>query len=399
MTTLDEVQPILQPILELYLDLHRHPELSGQESRTASRFGFALERAGCAVTGGIGGHGVVGLLRNGDGPVVLLRAELDALPVQEQTGRPFANPGPVMHACGHDMHLAALCGVASLLHQSRDRWSGTVIAVGQPAEETLSGAAAMLADGLYHRFGRPDFALAQHIGPFPAGWVAHMTGTVTAGSVELTVTVPGRGGNAGQPDAALNPIPVAARIVSRLVERFPGRPYGPSQVYLTIGAIQAGERANVIADHATLRLTLRSHDLSALRVAESSVARVATVVCADASVVVTARSPVGINDPDVATRVRAAHESMFGPNRVLFIPPSLSTEDFPLFAVPTAYWSVGSVAARVWARAPGTTLDEKLTSVPVNHSPLFAPDPAPTLRTATAALLAGARSLLKESSP
>jgi amidohydrolase len=399
MSVFEEVEPVLLPMLELYLDLHRHPELSGQEVRTASRVGSALERAGFAVTGGVGGHGVVGVLRNGDGPVVLLRAELDALPVREQTGRPYANPGPVMHACGHDLHLAALCGVASLLDRSRDGWRGTVIAVGQPAEETLSGAAAMLADGLYARFGPPDLALAQHIGPFPAGWVAHMASTVTAGSVELAVTVPGRAGNAGQPDAAVNPIPIAARIVARLVERFPGRPYGPSQVYLTIGAIQAGERANVIADHAILRLTLRSHDPSALRVAASSVMRVVAVVCATASVVVTAQSPVGINDPGVAPRVRAAHESLFGRNRVLLIPPSLSTEDFPLFAVPTAYWSVGSVAPRVWAQAPGTTLDEKLTSIPVNHSPLFAPDPAPTLRTAMAALLAGARSQLKETQP
>jgi hippurate hydrolase len=407
MTATDNVQQVLQPMLELYLDLHLHPELSGREERTAAKVGAALGKAGFVVTGGVGGHGVVGRLHNGDGPVVLLRAELDALPIRERTGRRYASPDSVMHACGHDLHLAALCAVAELLGRTRERWRGTVIAVGQPAEETLSGASAMLADGLYTRWGRPDAALAQHAGPFPAGWVAHAPGPVTAGSVELAVTVPGRGGNAGQPDAAFNPIPVLAAIVTRLVDRFPGRPYHPQQVFLTVGAVRAGERSNIVPDNAILRLTLRSLDPAALHTAQDTVSAVVRETCAAAGcpagpeVTATARSPVGVNDPRVAARIRAAHEAEFGAARVLSIPPSLSTEDFPHFArpdagpaVPTAYWSVGSVATPVWASAPGTTIAEKLATVPVNHSPFFAPDPVPTLRTATVALLAGARSLL-----
>ena len=348
-------------MLGLYLDLHRDPELSGQEERTAARVGAALERAGFAVTSRVGGHGVVGRLRNCDGPVVLLRAELDALPVRERTGLPYASTGPAMHACGHDLHLAALCGAATALARSRDRWRGTVLAVGQPAEETLTGAAAMLADGLYTRWGRPDAALAQHLGPFPAGWVAHAAGTVTAGSVWLAVTVFGRGGHAGLPGSASNPIPVAAAIVTRLVGLFPPDPSTSDGVVLTIGAVRAGERANVVADRATLQLTLRCLDPAALDRAVATVDATVREVCAAAGspaepeVVVTTRSAPGINEPRTADRVRAAHVRTFGAARVLPAPPSMATEDFPLFGagstVPTVYWGVGSVSAAAWTRA------------------------------------------------
>jgi amidohydrolase len=400
-------------ILELYLDLHRYPELSGLEERTAGRVGSTLERAGFAVTPRVGGHGVVGRLSNGEGPVVLLRAELDALPVPERTGLAYASTTPVMHACGHDLHLAALCGAAEVLSQSRDQWRGTVIAVGQPAEETLTGAAAMLADGLYTRWGRPDAALAQHVGPFPAGLVAHTESAFTAGSIELEVQVFGRGGNPGQPDAAFNPIPVAAAIVTRLTELFPGRPHAPELVLLTIGAIRAGVRANIVPDRATLLITLRSLDPGALGRAAFTVQTVVAEVGSAAGgprapeVGVTARSSPGVNDAGTAGRVRAAHERTFGTGRVLSIPPSWSTEDFPLFGaagsgpgragpVPIAYWSVGSVSATAWGRAPGTSIVDKLAAVPVNHSSQFAPDPVPTLRTATAALVAGARAVLSD---
>ncbi|WP_203993717.1 amidohydrolase [Virgisporangium aurantiacum] len=391
-------------MLELYVDLHRHPELSGAEERTAARVGGALDRAGFAVTSRVGGHGVVGRLRNGDGPVVLLRAELDALPVRERTGLPYASTGPAMHACGHDLHLAALCGAAEALSRSRDRWRGTVVAVGQPAEETLTGAAAMLADGLYTRWGRPDAALAQHLGPFPAGWVAHARDTVTAGSAWLAVTVFGRGGHAGLPGAVSNPIPVAAAIVTRLGELFPAEPSTSDGVVLTIGAVRAGDRANVVADRATIRLTVRSLDSAALDRAVATVDAAVREICAAAGspaepeIVVTTRSAPGVNEPLAAERVRAAHVATFGAARVLPVPPSMATEDFPLFGadatVPTVYWAVGSVSAAAWTRAPGADFVEKLRSVPVNHSPEFAPDPVPTLRTATTAMLAGARALL-----
>jgi hippurate hydrolase len=407
----------LRPTLALYVDLHRHPELSGQEERTAGKVGAALAGSGFAVTHRVGGHGVVGALHNGEGPVVSLRAELDALPVRERTGLPYASAAiavgpdgdrqPVMHACGHDMHLAALCAAAAVLSRARDRWRGTVIAVGQPAEETLTGAAAMLSDGLYTRWSRPDAVLAQHIGPFPVGWVAHSPGPATAGSRALKVRVSGRGGHAGFPDAALNPIPVAAAIVTHLTDLFPARRYTKDGVFLTVGAIHAGARENVIADQATLLLTVRSLASDALdravAVIGEEVTRIGSAAgCATApEITVTSGAPPGHNDPRTARNVREAHVAAFGATRVLTIPPSTATDDFALYGagsgaepVPTAYWAVGSVSTSDWERAAGTGIAEKLAALPVNHSPRFAPDPVHTLRASTVALVAAAWSRL-----
>ncbi|WP_435599907.1 M20/M25/M40 family metallo-hydrolase, partial [Streptomyces sp. C10-9-1] len=187
--------PVLRPALDLYLEVHARPELSGREAATADRFARRLADAGCTVTQGVGGHGVVGVLRNGAGPRVWLRAELDALPVRERTGLPYAARGEAMHACGHDLHLAAAAGAADLLARLRDRWRGTLLVVGQPAEETLAGAEAMLRDGLYERFGRPGAVLAQHAAPLPSGTVAHGTGgtPMAAAAAVLDVVVHGRG--------------------------------------------------------------------------------------------------------------------------------------------------------------------------------------------------------------
>jgi amidohydrolase len=407
----------LRPALDLYLDLHRHPELSGQEERTARQVGTALAGSGFEVTHGVGGHGVVASLSNGDGPVVWLRAELDALPIRERTGLPYASTAvavgpdgdrrPVMHACGHDMHLAALCATAEVLARARDRWRGTVIAVGQPAEETLTGAAAMLSDGLYTRWRRPDAVLAQHIGPLLAGLVAHSPGVATAASRALEITVSGRGGHAGYPQAALNPIPVAAAIVTRLTELFPARRSTTDEVVLTVGAIHAGARENVIADRATLLLTLRGFAGDALDRAVATIAAEVTRIGSAAGcpappeVTVTSAAPAGYNDPRTAQTVWWAHVATFGPAGVLAVPPSTATDDFALYRVgpggepvPTAFWAVGSVPRAAWERAAGTSVAEKVTDLPFNHSPRFAPDPVLTLRTATAALVAAAGSVL-----
>lgn len=194
---------VLGSAAEFYADVHRHPELSGAERRTAGRFARWLSGAGYDVTPGVGGHGVVGVLRNGPGPVVLVRAELDALPLREETGLPYAStvgdPAPAMHACGHDAHLACAAGAATVLAGAADRWRGTLVVVGQPAEETLTGAAAMLADGLYERFPAPGVVLAQHTVPLPAGMVAHGDGPLLAASRTVEIVVHGRGGHAGRP--------------------------------------------------------------------------------------------------------------------------------------------------------------------------------------------------------
>ena len=402
---------------EFYLDLHRHPELSGREERTAARFAGRLAAAGYRVETGIGGHGVAGVLCNGPGPVVLLRAELDALPVEERTGLPYASTVrgrsadgrevPVMHACGHDVHLACAAGAATVLAGGAERWRGTVLVVGQPAEETLEGARSMLADGLYRRFEPPSVVLAQHTAPLPAGMVAHGAGPVTAGSATLEVVIHGRGGHAAAPHLAVDPVLAAASVVLRL-QSVVSQETGPAeQVVLTVGSLRAGGPANVIPDHATLGVTVRAFSEQAL---ERVVAAVRRIVRAEAeasrcprepTVEVTSRSVPNIPDPALTATVRAAHEAEFGPQRVAGWPPATATDDFPLFGpagaglhgvtgIRTAYWMLGMVGPEQWAAAPGTTAAQKLAALPPNHSPEFRPNVGLTLRTGVAALATAA---------
>jgi amidohydrolase len=411
-TVLRGLDALLPPVEALYRDLHRFPELAGQEAQTARRLAEWLRRAGCEVSTGIGGHGVVGVLRNGAGPTVLLRAELDALAVRERTGLEYASTvtangpdgSPVMHACGHDAHLACLAATAALLDAGRAAWGGTVLFVGQPAEETLAGAAAMVADGLYERYGRPDVALAQHVTPTPAGTVGHGAGALMAGSATLEVTIPGRGGHGAAPDLTIDPVVIAAAAVLRLqtVVSRQTNPFEPA--VLTVGSLHAGGPANAVADRATLGVSLRGFTASRLDAMVDDVRRIVRAECAAAGcptepdVAVTARAPVNVNDVERAARVRDGHRAVLGPARVLDMPPSMASEDFPAFGlsgtVPTVYWYVGSVAAQRWRSAPGGTPQGKLRSLPANHSPEFAPDPSPTLRTGTAALVAAALSQL-----
>ena len=398
------VGPIMTGLLELYLDLHLHPELSGAERRTAALLADRLDRTGYTVTTGIGGHGVLGVLRNGPGPAVLLRTELDALPVLERTALPYASAQDgAMHACGHDAHIACAAGAATLLADSAEQWQGTVIVVGQPAEEELSGAAAMLADGLYERSGRPDVILAQHLTPLPAGLVAHAAAAVTAASLTMELRIHGRGGHGGLPHLAANPIPVAAAIIADL-ETIPTR----QPAIVTVGVINAGSRANIIPDQATLGISLRAATQEALDRAAAEVSRIAEARCAEAGfprspeVVRLAESPAGTNDPVAAGIVRTAHERAFGAGRIATLPPSMATDDFPLFAtpdggepIPSVYWMLGSTGHSRWAAAPGSTAIEKVQGVPANHSAEFAPDPIPTLRTGTAAMTAAVLGFLR----
>ncbi|WP_058043690.1 amidohydrolase [Streptomyces roseifaciens] len=403
---------LLEAVTTLYLDLHAHPELSGEESRTAACFADWLTRAGYRVTSGVGGHGVVALLENGEGPLVVVRAELDALPVQERTGLPYASrvnvPVPVMHACGHDLHLAAAAGAASVLAGELGLWRGTVMVVGQPAEETLSGAQAMLDDGLHDRFGRPDAVLAQHAAPLPAGMVAHGAGPMTAGSVSLDVVVHGRGGHAATPHLAVDPVVTAAAVVLRLQTVVAAETAPAEQVVLTVGRLQAGTRGNIIPDRAELGLTVRGFSDAALDRVVTAVHRIVRAEC-DASgcpvppeISVASRSPVNHPDPQLTAAVRDAHAAAFGEARVTGWPPSMATEDFPLLApdgVPTVYWMLGTAGPRQWAAAPGTTAAEKLAALPPNHSPLFAPSPRLALPTGITAMVTAARAALGRHSP
>ncbi|MCX5157575.1 amidohydrolase [Streptomyces sp. NPDC060334] len=403
---------LLRPLTVFYLDLHRHPELSGEERRTAGRFADRLEAAGYRTVRGIGGHGVAGVLRRGEGPVVLLRAELDALPVRETTGLAYASEGEVAHACGHDLHLAAAAGAAELLARADPgAWRGTLVVVGQPAEETLEGARAMLADGLYERVGVPDVALAQHAAPLPAGMVAHGYGPMTAGSVTFRVVVHGRGGHAGAPHLTVDPVVTAAHVVTRL-QTVVAREAAPSeQVAVTVGSLRAGERANVVPDRAELGITVRAAGDAALARAAGAVERIVRAECAasgcprDPEIERVSTSPVTHPDPATTAAVRGVHAAEFGAERVAMWPPTLATEDFGLFGdagrewhgasgVRLAYWMFGVVGPGAWAAAPGADAAAKLAALPANHAADFAPDVRTALPAGVRALTAAALSCL-----
>ncbi|MEV7022454.1 amidohydrolase [Kitasatospora sp. NPDC093558] len=401
-TGVGDLGDVLPGARSLYEALHAAPEPSGQEEATARLFAARLRETGCEVTTGIGGHGVVALLSNGPGPVVALRAELDALPVTETTGLPYASRTPgVMHACGHDAHLACAAGTAAWLAAHRDRWAGTLMVIGQPAEETLSGARALLDDGLYDRFPRPDAVLAQHVAPLPCGVVAHGPGALTSATALVNVVIPGRGGHGATPHLTVDPVVTAAAVVQRLqtVVSRENNPFEP--LVLTVGTLHAGTAANVVPDRAELGISIRCYGDGQLDRAVAAVRRIVRAECEAAGcpeepvVRVGPTAPVTFNDPAAAARVRAAHTRLFGERRVLSTPPMLASEDFGRFAadgVPTVYWFLGSVAVDDWRAAPGRTPQEKTAALPANHAPDFAPAPEATLRNgvlaATSAVLA-----------
>jgi len=397
----------VKEVVAFYLAVHREPEVAGEEVRTAGRFAEWLRGAGYEVAGGVGGHGVVGVLRNGTGPTVWVRAELDALPVAEETGLAYASAVPgVMHACGHDAHLACAAGAAAELARRAADWRGTLVVVGQPAEETLTGAAAMLADGLYERFPAPDVVLAQHTAPLPAGMVAHAEGPLLAASATVEIVLHGRGGHASAPHLAVDPVVTAAALVLRL-QTVVSRETGPGEpLVLTVGALHAGGAGNVIPDTAVMEVTLRAFAPATLDRALVAVARIARAEAAasgaerEPEIREVSRSQATVNDPAAAAAVRAAHERAFGPDRVTRWQPSLSTEDFPLLGpagehlhgvpgVRGAYWMLGSVGPRDWAAA-GSTAAERLSALPPNHSPRFHPHVPLTLSTGITAMVTAA---------
>ncbi|WP_121187548.1 amidohydrolase [Nocardiopsis sp. Huas11] len=415
MRLLDEIFPLVEGF---YVDLHKNPELSHSEHRTASGVAEWLTRTGYEVHKGVGGTGVVGVLRNGPGPTVMLRADMDALPVEERTGLPYASTAhatddegkevPVMHACGHDAHTACLVGAADLLSETRSEWAGTVMVVAQPAEETLDGAQAMLDDGLYERFGRPDVILGQHLGPQPAGLISHRAGVILGAADSYRVRIFGEGGHASQPHTTIDPVLVAAHIVTRL-QGVVSREISPSEMaVLTVGRIHAGTKANIIPDEAYLEVNTRALNDNVARQLESAIER---IVRAEAAASGATREPeierfegagITVNDPTSTAEVAAAHHAYFGDDYVIHLPdPFPGTEDFSCFGLPAdpqpipyVFWFVGATPHDVWEAAPGDTPYEKMGNVPSNHSPFFAPSREPTLRAGLAAITVAALSYL-----
>jgi hippurate hydrolase len=391
---------------DFYRDLHRHPELSLEEHRTAGKLAERLRRAGYDTADGIGGTGVAAVLRNGDGPTVLLRADLDALPVHEETGLPYASETPgLMHACGHDLHVTWLAGAAEALSAGRDTWSGTLLLVGQPAEETGLGAARMVADGLYERFPRPDVLLGQHAVPGPAGLYGHTPGLILSASTDIDIVVPGVGGHGSRPETAVDPVVTACFLVTRLQTVVSREVAAGEPAVLTVGRIEAGTRPNIIPAEARISLNLRTQSEQVRDRMIAAVRRIAAGECAAAGcprepeVTVGASFPVTVNDAETDQRVAAVHRDVFGSATVLDPGPAMASEDFPHLApggLPYAYWFVTVTPPEVWDAAAGEGLGERLAAVPNNHSPHFAPDLS-TLVPGVRTLVSGALAMLGRS--
>lgn len=387
---------------DLYLDLHRHPELGFHETRTAGIAAARLRAAGYDVTEGIGRTGVVGVLQNGDGPTVLLRADMDALPVHESTGLDYASSTEgVMHACGHDVHVASLIGAAERLAQTRDEWTGTVIALFQPAEENGDGARAMIEDGLYTKVPIPDVVLGQHVGPAPAGLVGAHPGAAFAGANSIDITLFGRGGHGSRPETTIDPIVLAAAIVLRL-QTIVAREVAPQETaVLTIGRISAGTKNNIIPDTAHLGLTVRAFSepvrARILEAIERIVRAEASASGASEPRIHYAESfPVLVNDTTGTDLTNAAFRAAFGDASVIDPGEVSGSEDVGLLATaagaPLVYWILGGAdPASYLAAAAAGTLDR---DVPSNHSPRFAPVIQPTLTRGVEALVTAARSWL-----
>src|SRR6478752_830503 len=337
---------VLLPDLEaLYKDVHAHPELAMQETRTAGLAADRLRAAGYEVTTGVGGTGVVGLLANGDGPTVMLRADMDALPVKEATGLPYAstatatdpagNEVPVMHACGHDMHVTWLAGVTALLAAARDTWRGTLLAVFQPAEETAQGAQAMIDDGLFEHFPKPEVILGQHVMPAPAGDIGYRAGTTQAAADSLEVRLFGRGAHGSMPESSVDPVVMAAATVLRLQTIVSREIAAREAAVVTIGALQAGTKDNVIPDEALLKLNVRTFDEQVRTRVLDSIRRIVEAEAAASAaprppeITMTDHYPLTVNDPDRTARVASALDAHFGTVAVreLSVPISAS-EDF-----------------------------------------------------------------------
>ncbi|PWD51322.1 amidohydrolase [Serinibacter arcticus] len=393
---------VSQSPAELYRDLHRHPELAFQETRTAGIAAERLRSAGYDVVTGIGRTGVVGVLHNGDGPTVLLRADMDALPVREDTGLDYASEvDGVMHACGHDVHVACLVGAADRLVETRQEWSGTVVALFQPAEEGGGGAQAMIDDGLYEKVPVPDVVLGQHVGPAPAGAVGVHPGSAFAGANSLDVTLVGRGGHGSRPETTIDPVVLAAAVVLRL-QTIVAREVAPQETaVVTVGRLHAGTTNNVIPDSATLGLTVRAFTeevrVRILDAIERIVRAEAAASGAPAPLIEHVESfPVLVNDVPGAERIEAAFRAAFGDAAVLDPGQVSGSEDVGLLATaagaPLVYWILGGADTPSYlAAAAAGTLDR---DVPSNHSPHFAPVIEPTLTRGVEALVTAARAWL-----
>jgi amidohydrolase len=407
-----EVEAIYPDARALYLDIHQNPELSSHETQTAAKLAGRLRDLGYTVTEHVGGTGVVAILKNGVGPTVMLRSELDALPVEEKTGLTYASKVRtkddagrdvgVMHACGHDVHMASLFGTAGIIARSKDSWHGTLVLIGQPAEETISGAKRMIEDGLMTRFPKPDVALALHVGNnLPAGKIGLGPGYRFSNADSLRITIYGKGGHGSMPNSTIDPIVIAARTVVAL-QTIVAREVKPGEVaVVTIGYIQGGTKNNIIPDQVELGLTVRSYKPE---VRKQVLAAIERITKAEATAAGAPREPkiehyeatdAVYNDPALSQRLEGVLESTLGKDNVVIEEPGMASEDFSFLTaqgVPSFYFSLGGANPAKYAEAKAAG-----TNLPSTHSSLFAPDLDPSLHTGIEAEVAVLRNLLNGS--
>jgi len=409
-SVLANLSTLLPDLESVYKDIHSHPELSMQENRTAGIAADRLRAAGCDVTTGVGKTGVVGVLRNGDGPTIMLRADMDALPVREATDLPYASNistdqdgkcVPVMHACGHDMHVTWLIGAAALLAQSRNAWRGTLMPLFQPAEETGVGAQAMIDDGLFKRYQKPSAILGQHVMVGSSGVVSTRSGVITSAGDSLQIRMFGRGAHGSMPQSGIDPVVMAAATVLRL-QTIVSREVAPTDaVVVTVGSLQAGTKENVIPDEAVIKLNVRTFDED---VRKRVLAAIERIVNAEAEASRAPKKPEITpldryafvkNDPEATKRTVDAFRSYFPADRVKDTQPTTASEDFGSFGtewqVPSVFWFVGGTDPETYAKAKksGTIAD-----LPTNHNPRFAPVIHPTLEAGVETLVVAAHAWL-----
>ncbi len=405
---LDKMLPELEA---LYKDIHAHPELSMQETRTAGIAADHLRASGFEVTTEVGKTGVVGMLRNGDGPTVMLRADMDALPIKEATGLPYASSVtatgpdgrgvPVAHSCGHDMHVACLIGASSLFTRSPHSWQGTLMAVFQPGEETAQGAQAMIDDSLFKRFPKPDVILGQHVMSLPSGRLDWRTGVVTSSADSLQIRMFGRGAHGSMPEASIDPVIMAASTVMRL-QTIVSREVGPTDsAVVTIGVLQAGTKENVIPDDAIIKLNVRTFDKGIRKHVLAAIERIVNAEAAAAGapkppeITPLDRYSLVTNDVDATEKVVDAFRQNFPDGSVEQTKPTMASEDFGCFGAewhaPAVYWFFGGDDPEVYDKAKK---DGTLSALPTNHNPRFAPVIYPTLQTGVKALVVAAHAWL-----
>ena len=408
-----QVESVFPDAQALYLDLHQHPELSSHETRTASVMAEKLRGLGYEVTEHVGGTGIVAVLKNGAGPTVMLRTELDALPVTEETGLPYASKVKtkddsgrevgVMHACGHDVHMASLYGAAAVMAKSKDAWHGTLLVVGQPAEETITGAEKMVKDGLFNKFPKPDVGIALHSGNgLAAGQVGITPGYMDAAADSLRITVYGKGGHGARPETTIDPVLIAASIAVRLQSIVAREIHPGDAAVITVGYIQAGTKNNIIPDTAQMGLTVRSRQPD---VRQHLLAAIERVAKGEAEASGAEKMPLiekyestsaVYNDPVLASHLAKVLESAVGEENVdVQNPATMTSEDYSVFVergIPSFYFSLGAAHPQKLAAARASHKD-----LPSNHSPLYAPVIDPALHTGIAAEVSILRDLLKGS--